>query len=68
MNPVIFVPHIIPNNSARYCSTQLCLYEKLWLGHKTDALPPEGGGAYEYLWSLIVRILLGMTVSLLSTA
>ena len=40
----IFVPHIIPNNSAQYCSTQLCLYEKLWLGHKTTALPPERGG------------------------
>ena len=41
---VIFVPHIIPNNSARYCSTQLCLYEKLWLGHKSTALPPRRGG------------------------
>ena len=58
---VILVHHIIPNNSAQYCSTQLCLCEKLWSGHKTAALPPEGG-AYEYLWSKIVRILLGMTV------
>ena len=40
---IIFVPHIIPNNLAHYCSTQLRLYEKLQLGHKTAALPQKGG-------------------------
>ena len=57
---VSFVPHRIPNNLANYCSTQLRLYKKLWLGQKPAVLPPEGW-PYEDEWAKIVRRLMGKT-------